>query len=1238
MIKKLLITCYLFLLSTFSHEQILSSANLDLNPGGVIYDVAYDSYTNSYIVVGDFISINGFPRFNMAFIDANTLTVKTDNPITSIDGVIRSVEVFDDGTPFYLSIPSFPPPPADGLRRFVYIGGDFNTVNGEPLVSCCRFFSNENFSSSIVQPYTLDSGWDIEINGGFGVNTVNDIDLYGDTLVLVGDFNISSPNYLNDIFSISTYNSSSTTVDYIPMFENFSNVLTTNESHFSIERVNNGYTISGNSRYSFFDNSGFLGFNFTSISGVNKYPFIDVFKNEIDTILFSSNTSIAFEGSIEKSTFNSQNGSTTHPFGIDLLGYSDSYNSKIYFASDNHLKVYRRDTIDILTEVSSLILNSLPGSGIITNPNNDFIYSTPFLLSIPVTPTPVPGTTPAFSGNETIDGYRAKRIKIINNRLFLSGDQLVNADFYNKTGLAVFCLEPRNPKDFIQFDTIICEGNTRIYTIPPVDYANGYRWNYTGNGAKIRINGDNTPFSNFSDTIINNTSFYNSNSVEILFGPGTTAGILSVTPFSTCNTATDYQFSSSKSLFLNTATLPDLSFFEDTVSITCVRDSFYLIAESTSPNVSFSWSYNNSDSLSLNDSLFIDYTDTNTVTLFDSTYFHASVYEPIEQCISQDSVFFYFDTTAQQIDTADFILTPPIFDCSTDSLNVTLSIPNASIEWDLNSGVTNPSMTNYTIYDPLDSLSFYAYVTYNQNGCRAQQGYIIPTDISPLIGVLVGYSNYGSVTVDDTLNCFQPDLILQCDVSGGTGNAEWIIGGVNSGNTLNLSVTDSNGMSNFNLKTYQFVTTNFSNGCTETNDVTVLFDLDEPSFINYSGDSSLNCSLSSLTLIHPSIGSANFNEGWLSPLTNLQTNNDSLDVTVIGEYYYEVQSSSNGCSSIDTVSIIQTNELLIDLISDTTICEDQLALINANPINNNETSSYSWSDGSTDSTITVTGGQDSYASVIIQTPSGCIGYDTVLININPPIVAEFLLSTGCSDGNIQVSNVSGGAGNYQFSLDQTNWQTNTAFTGLSLESYSIFVQDDIGCRFQFQETLTNSIGGIDVNFLVSTYNENGDTLAIVNISDFSGFDSIQWVLPSGANTFSIDDSMIVLSIDNGGWYDITLIGYQDTCAFSFTKPVFFGQSAPVFNEGYDTLGITSLNIYPNPTTGFFTVDLEFGTTQNYSIIVTNIQGQPMSSMTKTGIGKVISENFEFPFGAIPGSYSIHIISDFDANQKTIILN
>lgn len=336
--------------------------------------------------------------------------------------------------------------------------------------------------------------------------------------------------------------------------------------------------------------------------------------------------------------------------------------------------------------------------------------------------------------------------------------------------------------------------------------------------------------------------------------------------------------------------------------------------------------------------------------------------------------------------------------------------------------------------------------------------------------------------------------------------------------------------------------------------------------------------------------------------------------------------------------VTQTTELLLDLLTDTLICPNKQVSVSVSPINNTETCTYNWSNGSNNQTATATGGIDSKLSVIVTNASGCIGYDTVNILITPPVVAQIDAVASCNTGSIQVATIAGGSGNYSYSLDGQTWQTSTAFTQLDFGNFTVYIKDGLGCIYSFNKALEGTAISPDINFLASTYNKIGDTIALVNISTFKGFDSLVWTIPSSANVLSIHDSLVMLSIDIKGWYEVVLTGYIDTCFYSFKKSFYFGNESPFFNTNNNSKGIDSLVVYPNPTSGFFTVDFTLGVEQDYTIIVTNLQGQAISGMTHSGSGNTVSKDFTFPQGMPPGNYRIHIIAEFDAKQQSLILS
>ena len=98
----------------------------------------------------------------------------------------------------YSSIPvytSFPPNPnnPDGQRYYMYLGGNFNTINSNTLPYLARFSATHMYASPPVggtAPYSINSSW--SINGiyvaGFPQFGVYDLHLDADTLVVAGEF------------------------------------------------------------------------------------------------------------------------------------------------------------------------------------------------------------------------------------------------------------------------------------------------------------------------------------------------------------------------------------------------------------------------------------------------------------------------------------------------------------------------------------------------------------------------------------------------------------------------------------------------------------------------------------------------------------------------------------------------------------------------------------------------------------------------------------------------------------------------------------------------------------------------------------------------------------------------------------------------------------------------------------------------------------------------------------------
>lgn len=1201
--KHLIYTLLFVLIGANSFGQILKDANLNLNSGGVIYDVAYDSYYDAYIVVGDFTSINNQLRTNLAFIDANSFAVMPQAPITTINGEIRSVEFYS----YFYMHPALGP----AQRSYIYLGGSFTLINGNSRNYLARFQATHIYNqppAGGLADYNFNAGWDTGINsaGPAYISGVNDLLLHSDTLIVAGHFDIYAPNSgltasTYHILSLQADQNTSITTGAFPVspsenFVNFNDLVI-----MSVEKFDNKYYLSGTENLG--NSDGFLYAHY--LDGTHD-----------NTVSFNFNV---IEGDVTKAKVSTSPNDTTlvtsyqyQQAGTHSLYYFDlPTTSDIGSISHDEFEVYNSRVLSLEYNTNRLDVLERATSGI-----NFF--------STPTTYFTLNNISLNSTGLSVPNANQYNELNIAQNKLFLSTQSLTSVEGQSRSGLAVFCLEPIDAEPFNIFDTTICEGETAFYSIPQAQGASGYRWSYTGTGALYRVTGSGASFQPLATQILTG----NTNSIEVEFPVGATGGTLSVEPFDTCNISTDYLFSASQSVSITVNPLPDLT-IPQTASLNCYSDTVLIVAQSTNPNVEFVWSYNG----------VLD--TTNTVMIYQSqpTVIYQGEYimkleDLVTGCISIDTTDFLVDTLAAQISQYSTMPSPSEWTCITSSMTLTSNQLNYIVTWEDQANLGVFHADPYTI-DSLPSGLLNIHGIEISNGCptsAAYGGIIVNQEYAD--GFMQSYATLDSL-IDDTINCFLPTLNLNCEVSpafSGLASTVWVASGTQS---LNLTTADSLGMDNAQTNSYVFETTHNTSGCVNTQEFTVRFDLAQP-YVNSMADETLNCSQTSIQMNHLLSGST-IVEGWLDG-NGTQTMSNSTTVSSLGEYYYQAQ-GTNGCLNSDTVLVTQSQELWLDLPTDTLVCPDQTVTLTALAINNTEPLTYNWSTGSTAPTQSATGGIDTMLFVTVTTPSGCIGTDTTAISITDSILAQIDAIAGCTDGNLQVTSVSGGSGNYLYALDGSTWQTATVFSGLSFGSYTVSIQDDLGCVYSFDQTLNGTAISIDMNFLASTYNEQGDTILVSNVTVFTGLDSVGWIYPQAAIVHFENDSILQLSMDDEGWYDITIVGYLDSiCQYTLTKPVYFGEQAPLFDTAYVENGIQNFGVSPNPTTGTFNVSVEFGKAQNYSILVTNAMGQPMPSMSISGQGILANHQLSFPIGTATGTYYIHLIADYDARSVAIQLN
>src|SRR5690606_33267214 len=96
---------------------------------------------------------------------------------------------------------------------------------------------------------------------------------------------------------------------------------------------------------------------------------------------------------------------------------------------------------------------------------------------------------------------------------------------------------------------------------------------------------------------------------------------------------------------------------------------------------------------------------------------------------------------------------------------------------------------------------------------------------------------------------------------------------------------------------------------------------------------------------------------------------------------------------------------------------------------------------------------------------------------------------GFSDGQFAAGIVSGGNGNYQYSIDGTNFSTSSTFTNLKAGNYTLTVRDSQNCRITQQITITQPVE-ISVQPAVATeiscFNQNSGSITAGIVSGGNG--------------------------------------------------------------------------------------------------------------------------------------------------------
>ncbi len=1185
---KLKLFLLLFLLTTTS--TIFGQSHCDVfpsNPGDKILCYFHDTINNQLYVGGDFTAIYlgtqpPVNRSNVAKIDLFTNTVANWNPLIT-GGPVHCIQK---------------------VGNRIFIGGSFNYVNVDSSYSLVSVDAN---TAATVNTFTLGHGYSIRTSNNTDVDTVYSMDYDNGRLALGG--------------IITKFNSTTITTPVIILNAPLNN------NSYSINQINSikGYTGTGvlnnsveTTKIKFYKKNGITclltatrgNYSF-SISCFRYIHSINLSSNTYDLLcsdLFTSDFDIRADTLvILRRGFTSSNNVTSSlitpstsivngfAYGIKLNGtpgyFPLTFSGYPFFGP---LPNSCYNTNDRQSTVSFFENKYFIGNAISTT---SCTTAMDYLQAYSRTGTPIP----LLSIPDTILPDMAWSYPYIFYEIEKQGDKVIylrgTQGFPGPLYLQTVCLLPKplTPVTEINNTSTFCQGNAYKFVEATKENVYIYNWSYTGSGATISNNGNDT--------------------ITISFAANATSGNLIVTAANSCGVS-----SNTVSKTINVQPIPSIS-APATASINCYnnKQASLIVTTGVSTPVTYMWATTTNSFI------------TSAITATTQGTYTAYVIDNISGCKNSAITQVLVDTNKAVI---SFISPSYTTNCSVPTLTLTaysclFTNCDDSLYWV--SGSSN--YPNPIIYSPSGAVNYLVVKNkYIPSGCinsfttTIYNNDTIPsyTLNSPITYPSVGLPQFQPIT------CYNDSTFLSA-ASKPSVKLKWKRPGNDT--LINPCYGNLPGV-------YQLLLLDTLNGCSNNSLFSqIISNKALPSLSINANLAHLNCSYSTATLVANS-SSPGTTVIWYSPITSF-TSASPATVNQQGLYYALATDTINGCAKKDSLNLLQSNTLILNKNNDSTICIGGSITLTASAIGGTAPFTYTWSNGGGNLNSATFGNNltSNKYIVIIKDNLGCVGKDTIKITVPKVISDSTVTFKNCDQfnpaGQIQVY-TKGGIPPYRYSINNgLTFQNTNSFTNLAFGTYSIIIKDTLGCFISTTATISHNSFSPKVDFITNTTIMQADTFVIVDISNPRP-DSIAWRFPPGTQTINNSNpfSPVIICSDTGSFY-VKAIAYFGACVDSLNKLVHFIKYDSTANKNEPYRGIKTFSLYPNPNTGQFNVVLEFYKKQAFVIKINTATGAEVFQ-APAQYGDTAIVPISMPINT-PGNYFIKVIAEFDAKQKGFII-
>ena len=434
----------------------------------------------------------------------------------------------------------------------------------------------------------------------------------------------------------------------------------------------------------------------------------------------------------------------------------------------------------------------------------------------------------------------------------------------------------------------------------------------------------------------------------------------------------------------------------------------------------------------------------------------------------------------------------------------------APFNYSIDNGVSFQSSNSFTNL----AANTYNVVVQDDNGCMVSAQSVITNQAAPSVTNVVaadvkcfGLAN-GSVTVN---------------ANGGTGALQY---SVNNGSTFQ----SGNYFSNLPQGNYQIVVQD-ANGCTATSSATI----QQPAQLVVSAAATGTTCSNANGLINVTAAGGVGILTYSSDSGITYQASAQFNLISAGSYTVVVQ-DSNHCTAQTAVTVTDAPG---PVLSPSTIVN-----VLCNGFSNGSIS-VNASGGTSPLTYSINNGSSYQTSaqfsnlavgtygIVVSDANGCTVSSSELITQPAPVNFTLNITAatcGNSNGTITVANASGGAGNYQFSVDGGNtWQTSVMFDSLNATTYTVVLQDGNACTATQTTVINNISGPVISNIAVTDLKCNGDSGGAIVLTQSSGTGPFQYSINNG-QTLQMGNVFNNLAAGN---YDLTVVDQNGCVADSF---------------------------------------------------------------------------------------------------------